>query len=194
MALPIDLTKVSGVPVTGLAWTLCDLGSVVGGNRVERALDDARRRNVSLRWVEETATRLHRPGQAGTGVVLRLSAAGRNQLCADHGSRRWSSDCLRSPDFPPLIRQHAVQDSEGRLAGVLDLAFRPLRLGVEAQSRQFHFGRGAERADEDRDHRLARCGWEVLYVGWQDTRRPDTVLALVIETAGHRRGLLATEV
>ena len=145
----------------------------------------------------ETATRLHRPGQSGTGVLLRLLAAAKEtpSRAADHGSRSWSRTASRSPELPPLTRQHAVHDSDGRLAGVLDLAFPALRLGVEAHSRQFHFGRVAERADEDRDHRLARCGWEVLYVGWQQTRRPDAVLALVIDTARHRRQLLGeTEV
>ena len=69
---------------------------------------------------------------------------------------------------PPAARPPARRPRrDGRLAGILDLAFPTLRLGVEAHSRQFHFGRGAEHADEDRDHRLARCGWEVLYVGWQ---------------------------
>ena len=192
---PIDLTTVNRVPVTGLARTLCDLGSVVGSDRVERALDDARRRGVSLRWVHETAERLHRPGQAGTGVLLRLLGDARQEP-AVRGSwfEKLVERCLRASDLPPLVRQHAVRDEDGRLAGILDLAFPTIRLGVEAHSRQFHFGPGAEHADEDRDHRLACCGWEVLYVGWQGARRPAEVLALVRETAAHRRRLLATEV
>ena len=157
------------MPVTGLARTLCDLGSVVGSDRVERALDDTRRRGVSLRWIQETAERLHRPGQAGTGILLTLLGDGPagNQRSEARGSRSWSSDACAAPDLPTLARQHVVRDADGRLVGILDLAFPTLRLGVEAHSRQFHFGRGAEHADEDRDHRLARCGWEVLYVGWQ---------------------------
>jgi len=192
---PIDVTRVSGVPVTGLARTLCDLGSVVGRDRVERALDDARRRGVSLRWVQRTAERLHRPGQAGTGVMLELLREAQHEP-AVRGSwfEKLVERCLHAPDLPPLTRQHAVRDAKGRLAGILDLAFPSLRLGVEAHSRQFHFGRAAEHLDEDRDHRLARCGWEVLYVGWQGARRPAELLALVRETAAHRRGLLATEV
>jgi hypothetical protein len=84
-----------------------------------------------------------------------------------------------------------VVDGRGQLAGILDLAFPSLRLGVEAHSRQFHFGRPPEQADEDRDHRLARCVVEVLYVGWQATKRPADLLALVVETARHRRSLVA---
>ena len=57
------------------------------------------------------------------------------------GSSGSSRPCLRSPELPPLVRQHRVFDGRGRLAGILDLAFPSLRLGVEAHSRQFHFGR-----------------------------------------------------
>jgi very-short-patch-repair endonuclease len=154
-------------------------------------LDDVRRRGVSLRWLDETASRLHRPGQSGTGVLLRLLAVAW-EMPAVRGSwfEKLVEDCLQSSELPPLVRQHAVRGSDGRLAGILDLAFPSIRLGVEAHSRQFHFGRAAEHGDEDRDHRLARCGWEVLYVGWQGTRRPVEVLALVIDTARHRRRLL----
>jgi very-short-patch-repair endonuclease len=149
---------------------------------------------VSLRWIEETAERLHRPGQAGTGILLLLLREAQKEP-AVRGSwfEKLVERCLRAPDLPPLARQHAVRDADGRLAGILDLAFPTLRLGVEAHSRQFHFGRASEHADEDRDHRLARCGWEVLYVGWQGARRPAEVLALVRETAAQRRNLLATE-
>jgi hypothetical protein len=187
-----DVTTVAGIPVTGVARTLADLGSVVDRARVERALDDVRRRGVSLRWIQVTAERLHRPGQAGTRVLLALLEAVRTEP-AVRGSwfERLVEDCLRSPELPPLVRQHRVLDGRGRLVGILDLAFPSLRLGVEAHSRRFHFGRLPELADEDRDHHLARCGWEVLYVGWQATKRPADLLALVAETARHRRSLVA---
>jgi hypothetical protein len=182
-----DVLPVRGIPCTGLARTLCDLGSVVGPAMVERALDDARRRGVSLRWLEETATRLHRPGQSGTGVLRRLLADAW-EMPAVRGSwfERLVEACLQSAELPPLVRQHVVRDSDGQLAGILDLAFPSIRLGVEAHSRQFHFGRAAEHRDEDRDHRLARCGWDVLYVGWQGTRHPDELLAVVVAAARHR--------
>lgn len=187
-----DVTTVAGIPVTGVARTLADLGSVVEPSLVERALDDVRRRGISLRWVQATAERLHRPGQAGTGVLLDLlEAAWAEPTVRGSWFERLVEACLHSPELPPLVRQHRVFDGRGRLAGILDLAFLSLRLGVEAHSRQFHFGRLPERADEDRDHRLARCGWEVLYVGWQATKRPADLLALVVETARHRRSLVA---
>ena len=69
IALPrSDLIVVEGIATTGLARTLADLGSVVERDDVERALDHFQRRGYSLRWARETAERLHRPGQRGTGV------------------------------------------------------------------------------------------------------------------------------
>jgi hypothetical protein len=171
--------------VTSLARTLADLGSVVGADQVERALDDARRRGTSLRWLRETATRLHRPGQSGTKTLLVLLEHAEGDV---RGSwfEKLVEDCLRCGDLPPLVRQHRVRDDRGRIAGILDLAFPTIKLGVEAHSRQFHFGRTVERRDEDRDHRLARLGWEVLYVGWQGAKRPSELLALVRDVARHR--------
>jgi very-short-patch-repair endonuclease len=182
-----DVLRVRGIPCTGLARTLCDLGSVVAPDAVERAFDDARRRGVSLRWLEITATRLHGPGQRGTGVLLRVLADARRAPTV-RGSwfEKLVEDCLQSSELPPLVRQHEVHDDDGRLVGILDLAFPSIRLGVEAHSRQFHFGRAAEHRDEDRDHRLASCGWEMLYVGWQGTRHPDELLAVVVAAARHR--------
>ncbi len=184
---PGDLLAVDGIPCTGLARTLADLGSVVPPDAVERALDDARRRGINRRWLRDTAIRLHRPGQAGTGVLLALL----DQADADPAVRgswfeKLVEDCLISAELPPLFRQHWVYDERRRLVAILDLGFPRIKLGVEAHSRKFHFGRVAELRDEDRDHRLARLGWEVLYVGWQGTKRPQAVLELVIETARHR--------
>ena len=184
---PCDLVSIDGIPATGLARTLADLGSVVSPDLVERALDDARRHGTSLRWLRETAVRLHRPGQAGTKTLLVL-LDGIDLSGTVRGSwfEKLVEDCLRSPHLPPLTRQQRVYDEHRRLAGILDVAFPAIRLGVEAHSRQFHFGRAAERRDEDRDHRLARVGWEVLYVGWQGVKRPDELLSLVLDVARHR--------
>jgi predicted transcriptional regulator of viral defense system len=188
---PRDIVSLHGIPTTGLARTLADLGSVVTADVVERALDDARRRGTSLRWVRETALRLHRPGQAGTRILLDLlNEAAMGGDVRGSWFEKLVEECVRCPDLPPLVRQHRVYDELGRLAGIVDVAFPHLRLGVEAHSRQFHFGRAAEHRDEDRDHRFSRLGWEVLYVGWQSTKAPASLLALVRETARHRAALL----
>jgi hypothetical protein len=181
-----DRVVVDGIPATGLARTLADLGSVAP-DIVERALDDARRRGTSTEWLRRTAVRLHRPGQSGTGVLLELLAAIEP---SDRPRGSWFEKlvelCLKSPVLPPLERQWTVRDPSGRFVARLDLAFPSVRLGVEAHSRAFHFGRLAEAADERRDLRLAALGWEVLYVGWHDTTDPATLLTVVESTARAR--------
>jgi len=62
-----DLVTVDAITTTGLARTLADLGAVVERQDVRRALIDARRRDISLRWLHATVDRLHRPGPTGTG-------------------------------------------------------------------------------------------------------------------------------
>ena len=190
-----DVTTVAGIPVTGVARTLADLGIRRRSPLVDRG---ARRRPTaaasSLRWIQSTAERLHRPGQAGTGVVLALLEAAWRRAdrpglvvrAARRGVPRARRELPTARAPAPGVRRPAAAWS-----AILDLAFPSLRLGVEAHSRQFHFGRLPQQADEDRDHRLARCGWEVLYVGWQATRRPADLLALVVETTWHRRSLVA---
>ena len=92
-----DLTTVAGIPVTGVARTLVDLGAVVDRSQVERALDDVRRRGISLRWIQATAERLHRPGQSGTGVLLALlEAAWTEPTVRGSWFERLVEECLRS--------------------------------------------------------------------------------------------------
>ena len=173
-----DRHVVDGVPCTGLARTLADLGSVVRDDAVERAFDDARRRGTSLLWLGRTARRLHRPGQHGTRVLLELldQAAG---PVRDSWFEHLVERCLTSPRLPPLERQWTVRDARGRFVARLDLAMPSIRLGVEAHSRRFHFGAAAEAADERRDLKLAALGWEVLYVGWHDIGDADRLLTVV---------------
>jgi len=179
---PIDLVVVDGIPTTNLARTLCDLGDVVPAGVVERALDDARRRGTSLRWLCETAERLHRPGVSGPATLRRLLRAIEPDVrVRDSWFEKVVELILRDPSLPAVVRQHELRNSVGGLVARFDLAMPSLRLGFEAHSREFHFGRAAETRDEDRDHRIAACGWDTVYLGWSATRRPSETLRLVRE-------------
>ncbi len=69
---PADRHIRNGLPCTTSARTLADLGSTESADRVRRALISARRiHRVNPLWLQQTALRLHRPGQEGTGVLLR---------------------------------------------------------------------------------------------------------------------------
>jgi hypothetical protein len=179
-----DVMEVEGIPVTTLAVTLASIGSVAP-ELLEPCLDAARRAKVSLRWLRTTASRLHRPGQRGTGLLLELlDEIQPGEEVRGSWFEKLVEDVLRSPLLPPLVRQHEVRDRAGLLVARLDVAFPCIRLGVEAHSRAFHFGSGPETADERRDLALAGVGWEVAYLGWHRTRSsPDAILREIFAAA-----------
>jgi hypothetical protein len=180
---PIDLTNLQGFPCVTLERVLAELGAVTRSVKpVRRALTSARRSGIDLGRLRSTAERLHRPGQRGTRVLLRLldSIPWEGQLPAT-----WFEEllacCLDDTALPPMEFQHPIRDRSGRIVARPDIAFPSVKLGLEAHSRRFHFGPDAEALDADRDIAAALCGWELVYLGWYATKRPTEVLALVKE-------------
>ncbi len=175
-----DVTEIDGIAVTTLARTLCDLGSVCRPDLVAQALTSARRNGCSLRWLRSVAERLHRPGQSGTGRLMRLLDAIPTE---GRVSESWFEEllarCLDDPRIGELTAQHVVVDADGGFVARVDLAVPYVKLAIEAHSKRHHFGPQAEAADADRDLRLAACGWEVVYLGWHATKSPAEVVDLV---------------
>jgi predicted transcriptional regulator of viral defense system len=184
-----DLVSVDGILTTNLARTLADLGSVVRDPRlVGRALTDARRRGSSVRWLRETAERLHRPGQRGTGVLLRqLDAIPYEGRVPESWFEELLGLCLHDDRLPDVVPQYEIFDDRGRFVARVDLAVPSVRLGLEAHSRRFHFGPLSEPLDEQRDLRSAAAGWELLYLGWYAAKRPAEVVESVVEVVETRR-------
>ena len=185
---PCDVTCVDGIPCTTIPRNLSELGAVVGKQQVQRGLTAARRRGVSVEVIREVVERLHRPGPSGTGVLLRLL-----DRVPWEGTlpQTWFEEllalCIRDPTLPEMSLQHPIVDGSGRIVARTDIGFPSLRLGLEAHSRRFHFGPEAEQFDEDRDIAAAQCGWELLYLGWYATRRPDAVLRVVKDVVRERQ-------
>jgi hypothetical protein len=185
-----DLVVVDGIPCTGLARTVVDVCGLGDRKLAVRAFDDFERRRGNLNWLRLTAERLHRPGQAGTGVVYELlDRRQRGGRVPESWFERLVGQCLNLPGLPPWVRQHEVRDAAGRVVARLDLACPALLLGVEANSKAFHFGQGPEPLDQRRDNLAAVEGWDITYVGWYDTEHP-AVVARTIERIAHRRASL----
>jgi hypothetical protein len=85
------------------------------------------------------------------------------------------------------VPQYTIRNAAGRVVARTDIGIPSVRLGLEAHSRQFHFGPDAEPLDEQRDIRAAACGWELLYLGWYPAFRPSDVLVMVKEDVAARR-------
>ncbi len=185
---PSDLTVVYGIPCTGLARTLVDLVCVRPLAYVERALDDVvRRRGGSLRWITETAQRLHRPGQRGTSTLLEIIST----TDPDRVRASWFEALIELivdvDDLPAVFRQFVLEDASAQHVARFDLAMPSIKLAIEAHSRRFHFGRAAEQRDEDRDLAVGALGWDVMYLGWQHTKAPAETLGLVRRYVEARR-------
>jgi hypothetical protein len=80
--------------------------------------------------------------------------------------------CLDHLAVPELVLQYWIRAASGRIVARVDLALPAERIGLEAHSRRFHFGPQAEPLDEQRDMRVAACGWELLYLELYATDRP----------------------
>ena len=87
--------------------------------------------------------------------------------------------CLADRGLPTIVAQYPIVGDDGRVVAKTDIGIPSVKLGLEAHSRRFHFGPIAEPLDEDRDLAAAACGWELLYLGWYATRRPEEVVAVV---------------
>ncbi|CAB4887028.1 MAG: hypothetical protein F2795_10650 [Actinobacteria bacterium] len=182
-----DLVTVAGIPCTSKAHTLADLGSVVSPDVVLQVLIGARRDGLSLRTIRSVAQRLHRPGQQGTKVLLgHLDAFAR----AGAVPESWFEEVVRRiidyPDLPRLIPQYELRH-EGRVVARFDHAFPDARVAVESHSKRFHFGPVRAAVDEDRDLRVQRLGWVVVYLGWHATRRPSEVVEILRDVVAGRR-------
>jgi hypothetical protein len=183
-----DVITIDGIRSTGLARTLADLGAVVDPLQVRRALTAARRRGTSLRWIQLTADRLHRPGPSGAAVLLRqLATIPYEGRVPDSWFEELLALCLNDPGLPPIVPQHPIRNASGRIVATTDIGIPSVRLGLEAHSRRFHFGPDAEPLDEQRDMAAAVCGWDLQYLGWYATRRPAEVVAVVKQIVAARR-------
>ncbi len=184
-----DTTTLDGIPVTTIPRTLSDLGSVVRNRRlVRRALTDARRRGLDVESIRAVNERMHRPGQAGTGTLRRLlDAIPFEGVVSDSWFEEVLAACLDDPRIPSVVRQHPISDRTGRVIARVDLAIPSVRLGIEAHSRRHHFGPDAESLDETRDVAVAAAGWELLYVGWHQAKRPAAVADAIAAVVAARR-------
>jgi hypothetical protein len=181
-----DFIVVDGIRCTGVARTLCDIGSVDPPERVAAAFESVWRNGYSLTWLRQTAERLHRPGQRGTGVLLKLL----DEAVSKTAPTESPLECLLEPALrmiPGLVRQHSVFDLRGRFVARVDFAVPHLKIAVEAHSRRYHFGPRCEDADASREADLQAEGWIVRYVTKAQAANPSAVRSSLLALVEARR-------
>lgn len=180
---PEDITLVGGIPTTTVARTLCDIGAVVSDDIVEQLLDDALRKEFSLRWITETLDRVDRPGRSGTASLRRvLARPDRVGRSPDSRFERIVERAIVTARLPRPVRQHPVLDASGRLLGRIDVAWPDIKLGIEATSERWHGGLRHTRRDIARDEAITAVGWKLLYPEWRDAIDPSTFIEVVERT------------
>jgi very-short-patch-repair endonuclease len=155
---PGDIVKHEGFPVTTVARTLLDLGSVVGPAVVERSVECAlRRRLVSVPLLSDRAGRACSPGSRVLRDILGLRPDGAPPTESEAETR--FVQIVRAMGLPAPRRQHLVI-LRGRKYR-LDFAWPAIRLAVEIDGGSVH-GPDALGADLYRQNQILLDGWFIV--------------------------------
>lgn len=157
---PVDRARRGAIPVTGVARTVVDLGSVLSIDRLERAMGEAfalhRCRAADVRdALQRTPTR------RGNGTV-------RAVLAQAGGPRRTRSEAERR--FLSMLRSAGIESPRtnapvGRYE--VDAVWERERVIVEIDGYAFHGSRRRFEHDRRRDAELQAAGWLVFRVTWR---------------------------
>jgi hypothetical protein len=118
----VDRTTVNGFPCTTVARTLGDLGAVVDRRQVHGAFVAARRKGIAVEAIRQTIERVHRPGPAGTGMMLwLLDGVPCEGRVADSWFEELLARCLDAPALPAVVPPFPIVDVNGRIVARTDL-------------------------------------------------------------------------
>ncbi|MBW3555936.1 MAG: DUF559 domain-containing protein [Actinobacteria bacterium] len=164
------------IPVTRPMRVVVDLGSVVGPDVVEDALDLAlANRLFTVAGVEWALDELARPGRRGAGVLRRV--------LDDRALGTEAADGLLEPRMARLLVRAGLPTAafqhELVLAGQkvrVDFAYPDHRLAIEVDGWSSRASVRGLQGDDSRQNLLVLHGWTVLRFTWRDVvRRPETV-------------------
>jgi very-short-patch-repair endonuclease len=172
---PLDVTTISGIPVTSVARTLVDLADVVGGQQLAKVVSEAERRRVfDLNAVEAALARTrHRPGRgrAALRAVLDEHRRRGTQLTRSELEDRFAA-LVTAAGLPRPQMNTWIGDLE------VDAVWPDRRLAVELDGWASHHHRRAFERDRVKSNALSAKGWTVLrYTHDAVVRRPAEVAA-----------------
>jgi very-short-patch-repair endonuclease len=179
MLLDTDRTMIGGIPVAGIELVLLQLGSVMGGRRIEGIIDHAlRQRLTTTERLQERLDLLGRSGRDGAGVLraaLRLRGPG--HATTESKLERAFADLVAESRLPTPRLQHEVRNRQGGFIARVDAAWPTAGVAVELDGRSFHEPLDRWNRDLDRQNRLMVEGWTVLRFTWWDVHdRPAQVV------------------
>ena len=177
---PDEITERRGIPVTTAPRTLLDLGVVLPGPQVERAVNEAEIRQLTDA-LSLPALLARYPGRRGVGVVRAIVADQEigSTLTRSELEDRFLAFLARYGLPPPEMNVHL--SAAGRWIEV-DCLWRAERLIVELDGRTFHDSVAAYERDRARDRALSVAGWRVVRVTWRQLH--DDALGLAADLRG----------
>ena len=180
-----DQVIIDGIPTTSVARTLLDLGAVYGRDTVERALENALRRNlVTLEELDRLLRRLACPGRRGVRTLRSLVQPRLEVPAPPTGSERETLvlQVLRQAGLVEPDRQVKIWHGSV-FVGRVDLAYSDARIAIEYDSDEFHTGRVATAEDSARRHRMVLAGWLPITAVSSDLRDGGTLFSAAVGAA-----------
>jgi very-short-patch-repair endonuclease len=169
---PDEIAVERGVPVTTPARTLFDLATVVSGDQLEHAFDEAEVRRLTSP-VSLAALAARYPARRGARAIRRVL----------DNHRKNGETVLRSVlerRLLALLDDHGLPRPRMNRVGAegeLDARWPEQRLIVECDGFATHGTRKAFEADRARDRALQVAGWRVVRITWRQLTNDANVLA-----------------
>lgn len=175
-----DVGTVGGVPVTTEARTLLDLAGILAPAELERVLDDALSRGLSLARIRWALVRAGGRGKRGSRELRRLlDARTPRELHLESPLETRLFRLIRADQLPPPHAQFTVKE-KGRTVARVDFAYPEHRIAIETDGWLWHSSRQAWQRDRVRRNELTNLGWRVLQVTSEDVKhRPEAVISNV---------------
>ena len=170
---------VDGIPVTDPARTLLDVGRYIGPVALRRAVEQARRLELTT-WSTLIAclARHARQGRHGVRRLRMVIAAGMDiSEVTDTDSELMALTLLLEHGFEPALH-HRIYDDNGELFAEIDIAFAAVKGGIEIDG-TIHLDPEVRDKDLARDYELNQLGWTIRRVSSDiPVRQPDRFLRL----------------
>jgi predicted transcriptional regulator of viral defense system/very-short-patch-repair endonuclease len=166
-----DVSTLDGIPVTTASRTILDLGAVCRPILVEKALENALRRDlVSLSSMRAQIDRVARRGRNGVGVIRRImDERNPDQAPTESDKETELLAVIRKHGLPTPVPQFEIVHNR-RFVARVDFAYVEARLAIEYESYEHHDGKLALERDSARRNRMLVIGWLPLCATQADLR------------------------
>ena len=157
-----DVVSRRGLRLTSPARTLMDLASVLRRLPLERALEDALRRQiVTLDQIQQCLDDRGPSGVKGWGTLNTLVQSNRGMKPTGSWKEKVFFNGLRRRGLPIPEGQYVITNAEGKFVARPDYAYPEIKLAIEVEGNG-HLTMSQQERDSDRQNRLIIEGWRPL--------------------------------